>query len=74
MDESFKGTLWLQRAASVLNPSDSLVSPYMARAVPTVQQALNSMNQRPVIFPSDSQVIDAARTIMVVQKTLSGKR
>lgn len=75
VDESFKSTLWwLQRAASVLNPSDPLISPYVTRVVPTVQQALNSTKQRLMILPGGSQAIDAARTITDVQETLSGKR
>lgn len=75
VDESFKSTLWwLQRAASVLNPSDPLISPYVTRVVPSVQQVLNSTRQRLMILPGGPQAIDAARTITDVQETLSGKR
>lgn len=75
VDESFKSTLWwLQRAASVLNPSDPLISPYVARVVPSVQQVLNSTKQRLMILPGGPQAIDAARTITDVQEILSGKR
>lgn len=75
VDESFKSTLWwLHRAASVLNPSDPLISPYVGRVVPSVQQVLNSTKQRLMILPGGSQAIDAARTITDVQETLSGKR
>jgi hypothetical protein len=75
VDESFKSTLWwLQRSASVLNPSDPLISPYVARVVPSVQQVLNSTKQRLMLLPGGPQVIDAARTIADVQETLSGKR
>ena len=75
VDESFKSTLWwLQRAASVLNPSDPLISPYVTRVVPSVQQVLNSTKQRLMILPGGPQAIDAARTIADVQETLSGKR
>ena len=75
VDESFKSTLWwLQRAASVLNPSDPLISPYVTRVVPSVQQVLNSTKQRLMILPGGPQAIDAARTITDVQETLSGKR
>ena len=75
VDESFKSTLWwLQRAASVLNPSDPLISPYVTRVIPSVQQVLNSTKQRLMILPGGSQAVDAARTIADVQETLSGKR
>ena len=75
VDESFKSTLWwLQRAASVLNPSDPLISPYVARVVPTVQQTLNSTKQRLMILPGGSQAVEAVRTITDVQEILSGKR
>jgi hypothetical protein len=75
VDESFKSTLWwLHRAASTLNPSDPLISPYVARVVPSVQQVLNSTKQRLMILPGGPQAIDTARTITDVQETLSGKR
>ena len=75
VDESFNSTLWwLLRAASVLNPSDPLISPYVTRVVPSVQQVLNTTKQRLMILPGGPQAIDAARTITDVQETLSGKR
>jgi len=75
VDESFKSTLWwLQRSASALNPSDPLISPYVARVVPSVQQVLNSTKQRLMILPGGPQAVDAVRTITDVQETLSGKR
>lgn len=75
VDESFKSTLWwLQRSASVLNTSDPLISPYVARVVPSVQQVLNSTKQRLMILPGGPQAVDAARTIADVQETLGGKR
>ena len=75
VDESFKSTLWwLQRASSVLNPSDPLLSQYVTRVVPGVQQALNSTKQRLVVLPGGPQAIDAARTITEVQETLNAKR
>jgi hypothetical protein len=75
VDESFKSTLWwLQRSSSVLNPSDPLISPYVTRVVPSVQQVLNSTKQRLMILPGGPQAVDAARTITDVQETLSGKR
>jgi hypothetical protein len=75
VDESFKSTLWwLQRSSSALNPSDPLISPYVTRVVPSVQQVLNSTKQRLMLLPGGSQAVDAARTIADVQETLSGKR
>lgn len=75
VDESFKSTLWwLQRAASVLNTSDPLISPYVTRVVPSVQQVLNTTKQRLMLLPGGPQAIDAARTITDVQEILSGKR
>ena len=74
-DESFKSTLWwLQRSSSVLNTSDPLISPYITRVIPSVQQTLNTTLQRLMILPGGSQAMDTARTITSVQETLSGKR
>jgi len=73
-DESFKSTLWwLQRAASVLNANDPLISPYVARVMPNVQQVLNTTKQRLSIIPGGPSLMDAARTISDVQDVLSRK-
>lgn len=75
VDENFKSTLWwLQRSSSVLNTSEPLISPYVARVVPSVQQVLNSTKQRLMILPGGPQAVDAVRTITDVQDILSGKR
>ncbi|KDQ60636.1 hypothetical protein JAAARDRAFT_31601 [Jaapia argillacea MUCL 33604] len=75
VDESFKSSLWwLQRASSVLNTSDPLISPYIARVLPNVQQMLNTTKQRLAILPGGSpQLMDTARTISDVQDVLGRK-
>ena len=76
VDDSFKSTLWwLERVASVLNPSDPLISPYVGRVVPSVQQILNSTTQRLMILPGAGGLQnDAAQQIRNVQETLNGRR
>ena len=54
-------------------PKDPLISPYIARVVPTVQQMLNTTKQRLSIIPGGPQLLDAARTISEVQDTLNRK-
>ncbi|KAI0340485.1 hypothetical protein BDW22DRAFT_1485930 [Trametopsis cervina] len=72
-DESFKSSLWwLQRASATLNTSDPLISPYVSRVMPSVQQMLNTTKQRLAILPT-SPLIDTARTISDVQDMLSRK-
>ncbi|EPQ58070.1 hypothetical protein GLOTRDRAFT_104018 [Gloeophyllum trabeum ATCC 11539] len=75
VDESFKSSLWwLQRAASILNTNDPLISPYIARVLPNVQQMLNTTRQRLSILPGGSpQLQDSARVISDVQDVLSRK-
>jgi len=72
LDESFKISMWwLQRAASTLNTSDPLISPYIARVLPSVQQMLNTTKQRLSIIPGPP--IEAARTISEIQDILNRK-
>ncbi|KAI0093935.1 hypothetical protein BDY19DRAFT_881333 [Irpex rosettiformis] len=72
-DESFKSTLWwLQRASSTLNTSDPLISPYVSRVMPSVQQMLNTTKQRIAILPG-GPLLDTARTISDVQDMLARK-
>ncbi|TFK54827.1 hypothetical protein OE88DRAFT_1622996 [Heliocybe sulcata] len=75
VDETFKSSLWwLQRAASVLNTNDPLISPYIARVLPNVQSMLNTTKQRISILPGGSpQLQDSARIISDVQDVLSRK-
>ncbi|GBE82365.1 hypothetical protein SCP_0407490 [Sparassis crispa] len=72
LDEVFKVSMWwLQRAASVLNTSDPLISPYVARVLPSVQQLLNTTKQRLNILPGGP--IEATRAISDIQDILSRK-
>ncbi|KAH9934831.1 uncharacterized protein B0H18DRAFT_978500 [Fomitopsis serialis] len=59
------------RAASTLNSSDPLISPYVARVLPSVQQMLNTTKQRLGIIPGPP--IEATRTISEIQDILSRK-
>ncbi|EKM55623.1 uncharacterized protein PHACADRAFT_256363 [Phanerochaete carnosa HHB-10118-sp] len=74
VDESFKSSLWwLQRAASTLNTSDPLISPYVSRVLPSVQQMLNTTKQRLAILPGGPLMPETARTISDVQDMLARK-
>jgi len=73
-DENFKQSLWwLQRSASALNTNDPLISPYIARVVPNVQQMLNTTKSRCAILPGGPQLVDAVRSLSDIQDTLSRK-
>ncbi|KIK98818.1 hypothetical protein PAXRUDRAFT_823420 [Paxillus rubicundulus Ve08.2h10] len=75
VDEGFKSALWwLQRASTVLNINEPLISPYIARVVPSVKAMLNSTKQRLAILPGGSQLIDTARAITEIQDTLARKQ
>jgi len=72
LDESFKISMWwLQRAASSLNTVDPLISPYVARVLPSVQQMLNTTKQRFAILPNGPT--DVTRGISDIQDILSRK-
>ncbi|THG95333.1 hypothetical protein EW026_g6298 [Hermanssonia centrifuga] len=72
-DESFKSSLWwLQRAVATLNTNDPLISPYVGRVMPSVQQMLNTTKQRLAILPG-GPLMDTARTISDVQDMLARK-
>ena len=71
-DEFFKVSMWwLQRAATVLNTNDPLISPYVVRVIPSVQQILNTTKQRLSIIPGPP--IEATRTISDIQEILNRK-
>jgi WD40 repeat protein len=73
-EEIFKQSLWwLQRTASALNTNDPLISPYIARVVPNVQQMLNTTKSRCAILPGGPPLVDAVRSISDIQDTLSRK-
>ncbi|KAI0747987.1 hypothetical protein C8Q80DRAFT_1102878 [Daedaleopsis nitida] len=72
VDESFKISMWwLQRAATTLNTTDPLISPYVARVMPSVQQMLNTTKQRLSILPVPP--MEATRTISEIQDILTRK-
>ncbi|KAF8558471.1 hypothetical protein OG21DRAFT_1405181 [Imleria badia] len=75
VDEAFKSALWwLQRAATVLNINEPLISPYIARVVPNVKAMLNTTKQRLAILPGGPQLVDSARTIAEIQDILVRKQ
>ncbi|KAI6126276.1 hypothetical protein EV401DRAFT_2207222 [Pisolithus croceorrhizus] len=75
VDEAFKSALWwLQRAATVLNINEPLISPYVARVVPNVEAMLNTTKQRLSILPGSPQLMDSVRTISDIQDTLTRKQ
>jgi len=75
VDEAFKSALWwLQRAATVLNINEPLISPYIARVVPNVKSMLNTTKQRLAILPGGPQLMDSARTITEIQDILARKQ
>ncbi|KAI0035754.1 hypothetical protein K488DRAFT_42648 [Vararia minispora EC-137] len=74
VDESFKSSLWwLQRASAVLNTSDPIISPYVARVLPNVNGMLNTTKSRISIIPNAPQALDTARSIQDIQDILSRK-
>lgn len=50
-----------------------MISPYIARVVPNVQQMLNTTKSRCAILPGGPSLADAVRTIADIQDTLSRK-
>ncbi|KAI9569057.1 hypothetical protein HD554DRAFT_2255678 [Boletus coccyginus] len=75
VDEAFKSALWwLQRAATVLNINEPLISPYIARVVPNVKAMLNTTKQRLAILPGGPQLVDSAKTIAEIQDILVRKQ
>ncbi|KAF9239664.1 hypothetical protein BU15DRAFT_87964 [Melanogaster broomeanus] len=75
IDEGFKSALWwLQRASTVLNINEPLISPYIARVVPNVKTMLHSTKQRLAILPGGPQLIDSARIITEIQDILARKQ
>jgi len=73
-DEAYKSSLWwLQRTSSSLNPSDDLISPYIARLLPNIQQTLTSARQRLILPGMPSQFSDTSRMIQDIQEMLNRK-
>jgi hypothetical protein len=52
---------------------DPLISPYIDRVVPSVQQTLNTTKQRLALLPGGQPLIETTRTISEIQDTLSRK-
>ncbi|KAF8522117.1 hypothetical protein BU17DRAFT_87217 [Hysterangium stoloniferum] len=72
-DEVYKQFLWwLTRAANSLNPSDDLISPYIARLLPNIQQTLTSARQR-LILPGMPNNTETSRAIQDIQEILGRK-
>jgi len=72
-DELFKTVLWwLQRVADLLRPEDKLISDFIPRVIPTVQQSLNTTKQRLAILPG-SGTNEATRQLIDVQDALRRK-
>jgi len=74
-EETYKSSLWwLQRAATALNPNDGLISPYIARLLPNIQNTLTLARQRALIpGPSGQQFPDASRMVHDIQEILNRK-
>jgi len=60
-------------AAELTSFQDPLISPYIARVVPNVQQMLNTTKSRCAILPGGPPLVDAVRTLSDIQDTLSRK-
>jgi len=73
VDDFFKsGLWWMQRAISVLNANDPLISPYVGRVLPSVQGMLQTTRQRLNILPV-SPSIDTTRSITDLQDMIGRK-
>ncbi|CAL1704309.1 unnamed protein product [Somion occarium] len=73
VEEAFKTSIWwLHRASSTLNTLDPLISPYVARVLPSVLGMLNTTKQRLAILPGGPSP-DAAHNISNIQEILSQK-
>lgn len=60
-------------ASLTYNLQDPLISPYVSRVLPSVQQMLNTTKQRMAILPGGPLMPDSARTISDVQDMLARK-
>jgi hypothetical protein len=50
---------------------DPVISPYLDRVLPSVQQMLNTTKQRFALLPGGQPLIDTTRTISEIQDTLT---
>ncbi|KAF7338662.1 hypothetical protein MVEN_02092700 [Mycena venus] len=73
-DEAFKNALWwLQRAAALLRPEDKLITDFIPRVLPGVQNSLVATKQRLPLNPGGPPTLEIARNITEVQEILRRK-
>ncbi|KAJ7261361.1 hypothetical protein B0H12DRAFT_1106443 [Mycena haematopus] len=73
-DEAFKNALWwLQRAAALLRPEDKLITDFIPRVLPGVQNSLVATKQRLPLAPGGPPTLEIARNITEVQDILRRK-
>ncbi|KAJ7197192.1 hypothetical protein GGX14DRAFT_471760 [Mycena pura] len=73
-DEMFKNALWwLQRSAALLRPEDKLITDFIPRVLPGVQNSLVATKQRLPLAPGGPPTLEIARSITEVQDILRRK-
>ncbi|KAJ7093204.1 hypothetical protein C8R44DRAFT_815841 [Mycena epipterygia] len=73
-DEAFKNALWwLQRTSALLRPEDKLITDFIPRVLPGVQNSLVATKQRLPLAPGGPPTLEIARNITEVQDILRRK-
>ncbi|KAJ6606531.1 hypothetical protein DFH09DRAFT_1299762 [Mycena vulgaris] len=73
-DEAFKNALWwLQRTSTLLRPEDKLITDFIPRVLPGVQNSLIATKQRLPLAPGGPPTLEIARNITEVQDILRRK-
>ncbi|KAJ7445739.1 hypothetical protein B0H11DRAFT_2086645 [Mycena galericulata] len=73
-DEAFKNALWwLQRTSALLRPEDKLITDFIPRVLPGVQNSLVATKQRLPLAPGGPPTLEIARNITEVQEILRRK-
>ncbi|KAJ7632208.1 hypothetical protein FB45DRAFT_911811 [Roridomyces roridus] len=73
-DESFKTALWwLQRTSALLRPEDKLITDFIPRVLPGVQNSLIATKQRLPLAAGGPPTLEVARSITEVQDILRRK-
>ncbi|KAJ7756874.1 hypothetical protein DFH07DRAFT_919930 [Mycena maculata] len=73
-DEAFKNALWwLQRTSALLRPEDKLITDFIPRVLPGVQNSLVATKQRLPLAPGGPPTLEIARNITDVQEILRRK-
>ncbi|KAJ7273234.1 hypothetical protein C8J57DRAFT_1317219 [Mycena rebaudengoi] len=73
-DEAFKNALWwLQRTAALLRPEDKLITDFIPRVLPGVQNSLVATKQRLPLASGGPPTLEIARTVTEVQNILQRK-